>query len=179
MGKHSDFPRRPRDFYPTPFEAVVPLLTHLDDHTQFDEPCAGNGTLISHLESRQHICTRATDIEPKSNIISTENALKLTDCAGDCFITNPPWPMPGQNGDPTVKLAQHLSDIAPCWLLLNADVMHNRYFGKLSDRCIKIVSVGRVSWEQNRIKGKENSAWFYFNKNCLNKFAPIFYGRAA
>jgi hypothetical protein len=87
--------------------------------------------------------------------------------------------LPGQNGDPMVKLAQHLSDIAPTWLLLNADVMHNRYFGKLSDRCIKIVSVGRVSWEQNRIKGKENSAWFYFNKNCLNKFAPVFYGRAA
>ena len=179
MGKRSDFPRRPRDFYPTPFEAVIPLLIHLDENTQFDEPCAGNGTLISHLEAHQHTCTRATDIEPKSDAISTENALKLIDCKGHCFITNPPWPLPGQNGDPMVKLAQHLSDIAPTWLLLNADVMHNRYFGKLSDRCIKIVSVGRVSWEQNRIKGKENAAWFKFNKNCLNPFAPVFYGRAA
>ena len=29
MGKRSNFPRVPRDFYPTPFEAVPPLVPHL------------------------------------------------------------------------------------------------------------------------------------------------------
>ena len=29
MGKRSDFERKPRDFYPTPMEAVEPLLEHL------------------------------------------------------------------------------------------------------------------------------------------------------
>ena len=29
MGKRSDFERIPRDFYPTPYKAVLPLLPHL------------------------------------------------------------------------------------------------------------------------------------------------------
>jgi len=29
MGKRSSFERAPRDFYPTPAEAVTPLLAHL------------------------------------------------------------------------------------------------------------------------------------------------------
>ena len=29
MGKRSNFERLPRDFYPTPFSAVAPLIPHL------------------------------------------------------------------------------------------------------------------------------------------------------
>ena len=51
MGKRSDFERKPRDFYPTPIEAVYPLLEHLEENFLFAEPCAGDGALINHLET--------------------------------------------------------------------------------------------------------------------------------
>jgi hypothetical protein len=54
MGKRSSFDRVPRDFYPTPYEAVLPLLAHLPRCT-FNEPCAGNGALIRHLQQHGHI----------------------------------------------------------------------------------------------------------------------------
>ena len=44
MGKRSDFERKPRAFYPTPIEAVYPLLEHLEEDFLFAEPCAGDGT---------------------------------------------------------------------------------------------------------------------------------------
>ena len=49
MGKRSDFERVPRDYYPTPFEAVRPLVPHLPDKGLFGEPCAGDGRLIRHI----------------------------------------------------------------------------------------------------------------------------------
>ena len=65
MGKRSDFERKPRDFYPTPIEAVYPLLEHLEEDFLFAEPCAGDGRLIDHLESNGGKCTHAYDIEPQ------------------------------------------------------------------------------------------------------------------
>ena len=65
MGKRSDFERKSRDFYPTPMEAVEPLLEHLPENFLFVEPCAGNGALIEHLETKG-ICTWASDIEPQA-----------------------------------------------------------------------------------------------------------------
>lgn len=172
MGKRSDFPRRDRDFYPTPYEAVIPLLPHIGNAT-FDEPCVGNGALLTHLGPQR--CGFASDIEPKCPGGAFLDALKRRECNGDYFITNPPWPQ--KQGEPTVAIALHLSSIAPTWLLLSADFCHNRYFSKLSDRCVKIVSVGRVSWEGNGIKGKDNCAWYLFD--ATHKGEISFYGRAA
>jgi hypothetical protein len=42
MGKRSDFARVPRDFYPTPAEAVAPLVPHLRRGCLYSEPCAGD-----------------------------------------------------------------------------------------------------------------------------------------
>ena len=50
MGKRSDFERVERDFYPTPIEAVRPLVPHLPKTGLFAEPCAGDGRLIRHIE---------------------------------------------------------------------------------------------------------------------------------
>ena len=66
MGKRSDFERKERDFYPTPYEAVVPLLPHLEKGTKFDEPCVGHGALYDHLESMGYYGTSASDIQPSS-----------------------------------------------------------------------------------------------------------------
>jgi hypothetical protein len=46
MGKRSTFPRIPQDSYPTPAEAVAPLLPHLEPGSRFFEPCAGEGWLM-------------------------------------------------------------------------------------------------------------------------------------
>ena len=51
MGKRSEFERVPRDFYPTPYSAVEPLIAHLPEWYTFMEPCAGDGRLIDDLES--------------------------------------------------------------------------------------------------------------------------------
>ena len=51
MGKRSDFERVPRDYYPTPYDAVKPLLPHLPENFTFAEPCAGDGRLIQHLKN--------------------------------------------------------------------------------------------------------------------------------
>ena len=60
MGKRSDYERKERDFYPTPLEAFLPVVPHLPYNFTYIEPCAGDGTLIKHIEE-QHIsysCSR-------------------------------------------------------------------------------------------------------------------------
>ena len=163
MGKRSNFKRRARDFYPTPYEAVVPLLPHLRSQTRFCEPCAGAGDLIDHLTKHGHICARARDIEPQRDDIEKKDVMTTLTGNIDCFITNPPWPQKGQKGQPTVDIALFLSAQHPTWLLLSADFAHNKYFSQLN--CVMIVSVGRVSWMANGNGGKDNCAWYLFDKN--------------
>tara|TARA_R110000744_G_scaffold144157_10_gene256248 strand:+ start:2250 stop:2795 length:546 start_codon:yes stop_codon:yes gene_type:complete len=181
MGKRSSFKRRESDFYPTPIEAVFPLLNHLSINTKYQEPCCGELDLCDHLDYFGHSCEGISDI--KGSVAGfyapPVNAMDITSCAGEMFITNPPWPAVGQHGDPTIAMALHLSDIAPTWFLLNADVMHNKYFSKVADRCRRIVSVGRVKWiSDSPGPGKENCAWFLFDPTGAD--GPIeFYPRLA
>lgn len=90
MGKRSDFERVPRDFYPTPAEAVPPLLAHLSPGTKFIEPCAGDGALVDHLTAHGHRCLQASDIDPRRAGIAQVDALDLA-WGPEAFITNPPW----------------------------------------------------------------------------------------
>lgn len=173
MGKRSTFERKARDFYPTPYEAVLPLLPHLPDGVVFDEPCAGDRDLVAHLTTHGHDCARASDVSDRYPV----DAFDLKRTGAQMFITNPPWPLPGKNGDPTISMAIHLSDMLPTWFLLNADVAHNKYFRRVEHRCRKIVSVGRVSWAGNGVKGKENCAWMLFDKPAA--LPTEFYGQAA
>ena len=53
MGKRSEFERIPRDYYPTPYSAVQPLLPHLPDRFEFAEPCAGDMRLIEHFADQK------------------------------------------------------------------------------------------------------------------------------
>ena len=61
MGKRSDFERVPRDFYPTPPEAVLP---HMAGVVAYDEPCCGDGALILSLDGHNKECVAASDIYP-------------------------------------------------------------------------------------------------------------------
>lgn len=158
MGKRSDFERKQRDFYPTPHEAVVPLLSHLRPGTRFCEPCAGDGALLDHLGKHGHVCARARDIAPQREDIDRKDALTTLTGNIDCFITNPPWEWKTLSKLITFLCSQH-----PTWLLLNADLMHNKRMAPYMVRCAKVVSIGRVSWMQNGKKGFENCAWYLFD----------------
>lgn len=172
MGKRSNFERKPRDNYPTPYEAVKPLFPHLYPNTRFDEPCVGGFDLVDHLESEDHISCRCNDIAGPYGC----DALTLTDCWGDCFITNPPWTRCILH-----PLIIHLSDIAPTWLLFDADWMHTKQSAPYMERCDLIVSIGRVKWiPGSKMTGKDNCAWYRFSapRPILNT-PPQFYGRNA
>jgi len=173
MGKRSSFERIPRDFYPTPREAVAPLLPHLSPRTRFVEPCAGNGALVDALTAAGHVCARAWDIEPQREDIDQIDALTRLVGNIDCFITNPPW-------DRRVlhPMIEHFSDQHPTWLLFDADWQHTRQSVPFLPRLRKIVSVGRVKWiPDSKMTGKDNCAWHLFDKP--QDGAAEFFGRLA
>lgn len=161
MGKRSSFVRRERDFYPTPYEAVLPLLPFLPDGTKFIEPCAGDGALIRHLEKNGHNCVGAFDIEPMAGGVAEGDAFQVMAFGADMFITNPPWDRKILH-----PLIMHLSEQCPTWLLFDADWMHTRQSSELMHRCAKIVSVGRVKWiPGTKNTGKDNCCWYLFHSS--------------
>ena len=170
MGKRSDFERKPRDFYPTPMEAVEPLLEHLPEDFSFVEPCAGNGALIEHLETKG-ICMWASDIEPQADGIHKNDYSEIGYnelIESDYVITNPPWDRKILH-----PMIQYFAPRIRTWLLFDADWMHTKQSVPYMNMCSKIVSVGRIKWFGN-MTGKDNCAWYLFDREVNN---TIFYGR--
>lgn len=166
MGKRSDFERNPRDYYPTPYEGVLPLLAHLKPHSTFVEPCAGDGRLIRHLRKHGHLCDAAYDIEPvndpNSNInIEQEDVLffgfQLPQT--DYIITNPPWAR-----DVLHDMIEAFRLQAPTWLLFDSDWMFTKQALPYKPYCHKIVTVGRLSWMENDTSGMDNCCWYLFDR---------------
>ncbi|WWT39633.1 putative adenine-specific methylase [Microcystis phage Mel-JY03] len=177
MGKRSTFERLPRDFYPTPAEAVAPLLPHLQPATTFFEPCAGDGALVRHLEAAGHICALASDIEPQADWIEQRCALTGTLLPmrvwKPVFITNPPW-------DRRIlhPIIDRLSRFAPTLLLFDSDWVHTLQAAPYQPYLAKIVSVGRVRWiPGTAMTGKDNCAWHLFDR--WSDGPTKFFGRAA
>jgi hypothetical protein len=168
MSKHTTkFERRKNDYYRTPYNPAVPILCgHLLRPVLFIEPFAGDGRFASYLVLHGHRCVAMSDIEPQHPAVEQAS---YTDYSGQynahCFISNPPWPRRHGRGEPVLSIINHLSELAPVWLLLPADFAFNKYFGKVSDRCEKIVAIGRVSWEENGQGGFDNCAWYLFSKD--------------
>lgn len=173
MGKRSSFERVPRDFYPTPVEAVRPLLPHLAPGTRFAEPCAGDGQLIDCLVDAGHHCVWASDIEPRRADILENDAEICGAGPINCFITNPPW-----SRDSLHPIILNLSHKAPTWLLFDADWMHTKQAACFMPLLRKVVSVGRVKWiPDSPFTGKDNCCWYLFDANGFA--ATSFVGRAA
>lgn len=174
MGKRSDFERVPRDFYPTPRAAVFSLLPHLPEHFSFMEPCAGDGALIEHIETlTRGACYFASDIEPRADYVQQGDALKIGVCNRDLIITNPPWDRKILH-----PMIEHFSNLAPSWLLFDADWIHTRQSIPFLPRLRKIVSVGRVKWiPDSKMTGKDNCAWHLFT--APSDTPTEFYGRSA
>jgi hypothetical protein len=175
VGKRSDFERVMRDFYPTPVEAVRPLLPHLPPNVRFCEPCAGNGALIDHLTAAGHYCGYAFDIDPQRSDIGRGDATMPSAAYGepDYFITNPPW-----TREVLHQIILNLSRRFPTWLLFDADWMHTKQSAPFMPYLRKIVSVGRVKWiPDSPFTGKDNCCWYLFDQTST---APAqFVGRAA
>lgn len=165
MGKRSpDFVKKSRDYYPTidPIAAEV-LLEHLEENTWFVEPCAGAGDLAISLTSESVFCVGLYDIEPQHRNVKKLNCLNLEEediIFATHFITNPPF-----TWSVLQPLMDHMISLLPTWLLLPADVMHNVRMGPYMKRCVKVVSIGRMYWEENKVKGVDNYCWYLFDKD--------------
>ena len=161
MGKRSEFQRRARDFYPTPEEALLPLLPYLENYFTFIEPCAGNGQLTMFLmKYKDCYCLLQSDIEPQESNVKTKNVFDLEE-KPDYYITNPPWDRKILH-----PLIEHLSNLAPTWLLFDADWIHTKQSQPYQSRLKKIVSVGRVKWiPDSKMTGKDNCSWYLFDQN--------------
>lgn len=164
MGKRSTFDRIPRDFYPTPAEAVAPLLPHLPEDFSFVEPCAGAGDLVRHLSSADRRCVWQFDIEPQADEVARFDALdmRLFDWGPpDLIITNPP-----RDRSVLHPMITHFSAQRPTWLLFDADWMHTRQAAPFMPWLRKVVSVGRVKWiPGSKMTGKDNCAWYNFDQH--------------
>ena len=175
MGKRSDFERNERDYYPTPYKAVEPLLPHLPPNSRFNEPCAGDGRLVDHLQNNGHICHLALDIEPqREDIIKADifDSVQWSKYSIDYVITNPPWERKILH--PMIERFIEL-DVAT-WLLFDADWMHTIQSAKYMKYVSDIVSIGRVKWiENSKNTGKDNCCWYLFQRN--NMIPPRFHGR--
>ena len=163
MGKRSDFARIPRDFYPTPIAAVLPLLPHLPDEFSYWEPCAGDGALINHLADHKKVSyCAASDIEPRC-LIPKADALEqqpTSRTSVDYIITNPPWDRKILH-----PMIAHFSAMRPTWLLFDADWIHTRQSAPYMPWLRKIVSVGRVKWiPDSKMTGKDNCSWHLFDQ---------------
>lgn len=168
MGKRSNYERIPRDFYPTPYEAVIPLLPFVQG--TFCEPCAGDGALIRHLEVNGLLCNAAYDIEPQECSIIKGNAFDLSVVGANQIITNPPW-----GRDILHPMISHFRNLAPTWLLFDADWMHTVQSAPYMPYCAKIVSVGRVQWiPDSESTGMDNCCWYLF---VGHETETVFYGR--
>jgi hypothetical protein len=168
--RSGQFKPSPKDFYPTPRKAVLPLVPHLRGVRSFAEPCAGAGDLVRHLESFGLACVYAGDIA------TGQDALDLTPAAvnGAAIITNPPF---SEEMQPLLRrMLAHFREIAPTWLLLPGDFAFNKWFEPLLPCCTDIVSIRRVQWIPNTpSSGMENFAWYRFD--ARHAAGPIFHGR--
>jgi len=172
MGKRSDFKRRKQDAYDTPKEAVPSLLPHIGHITHYIEPCAGDGTLVTHLAAHGKECVDATDIAPRSDLV---DAIDMFDnqWLGDWpVITNPPW---------TREILHPMIDMfveegRDIWLIFDADWAYTKQATPYLRYCHTIQAVPRLKWiEGTSHAGKDNCAWYGFRAGNQE---TRFYGRA-
>lgn len=167
MGKRSDFARIERDFYPTPPEAVLPLVPHLPEFARFAEPCCGDMALVRSLEQHGLECAYAGDISTGQDAFSW-----WPDDDINFIITNPPWDR---------KILHPMIDRfrgqCSTWLLFDADWVHTKQAAPFMPYLSKIVSVGRVKWfPESKMTGKDNCAWHLFEMEDVGP--TMFYGRS-
>ena len=153
------------NFWPTPREAVLPLVDHLRLDTIFSkwryvEPCAGDGALVDALAEQGFLCAGAFDVAPRrADIKARDAALAPVRLIPHLpRVTNPPW------AKHLLKpILDNLVGQTVVWLLLPLDMAANIWTNPYMAHVNKLVPLGRVSWLGNGKAGMENSAWFRFD----------------
>jgi hypothetical protein len=168
VGKYSAFKRRAHDEYLTPYRPVLPLVPHLTGIRTFIEPCCGDGRLIRHIESFGPLCIYHGDIQTGTDAL-TDRVLPRT--IADAIITNPPY-----TWEVLEPMIVRFSEIAPTWLLLEADFKHNLNAAPYIPMCSDVVSIGRIRWfDDTEHEGKTNYAWYRFHAQHTR--GPVFHPR--
>ncbi len=170
MGKRSNFPRRERDFYPTPLGPVQLLISFLrrDGVRTFAEPCCGDGALVRHLESFGLVCVHAGDIANDKDALATLNY-----GGADAIISNIPFTAAIRDA-----LIRHFLRIATAWLLLPSDWASNKGAAPFLCHCSDIVPVGRVRWVPGtKNSSYENFAWYRLD--ARHSAGPVFHARGS
>ena len=100
-------------------------------------------------------------------------ALRASDLGdAELIITNPPLSRPILH-----PLIEHLSDLAPTWLLLDAGWAYTRQSEPYQSRLRRIVAVGRLRWvEGSPFTGKDDAARYLFDRPSEG-CATLFTGR--
>ena len=136
------FERRASDFYPTPPEAVRPLIPHLvrAGVKTFAEPCYGDGSLARHLDELGDLaCIVDGDLVHGSD---ARDWVREDYGDVDAVITNPPW-----TPDIMAEIMWMQSRFVPAWFLIYSDWLFTRQSAQLMrDRCTDIVPIGRLKW---------------------------------
>lgn len=172
MGKRSDFERVAKDYYPTIDDrAVLALLPHIKHLNSYVEPCCGQMHLVNML------ARLAPDLKcyEYSDIDNGQDALTITEdylLGADAIITNPVWSRALLH-----QMIMHFKDLAPTYLLFDADWAHTKQALPYLKYCTDIYSVGRLIWiEGTKMTGKDNCCFYRFDKEESNtiKFHPKF-----
>lgn len=160
MGKFSDFERKPRDWYATIDPRAAAKLAPFVSGS-FIEPCAGDGALIRLLTTHGLSCAFACDIEPLAEGIEKLDVLFFGATLPPCeqIITNTPWERPVLHA-----MIEKFRNHAPTWLLFDSNWMFSEQAKPYLRFCPRIVSVGRLYWEENKIKGMQDCCWYEFGK---------------
>ena len=163
MGKRSDLEKIPKDYYPTTDpDAVTPLIPYIRGCT-YAEPFYGNGDLEDLLMDAA-TCMWRSDIRDTVLVCTVKPATEVTESnlfGIDCIISNPPF-----TKSVLLPCIEHLSKLRPTWLLLPADMLHNKYMAPYMKKCELVLSVGRLYWFPNdqgkMVKGVDNYCWYKF-----------------
>ena len=145
MGKRSDYDKVPRDKYYTIDRNAVPdsFLEYISGHT-YAEPCYGGGDLEGLIGDMAG-CKWRSDLDPDPDVpvlrkdATTLTRKDLSEC--DLIVTNPPF-----TWELLQPLLDHLPTLTQTWLLLPANIMHNKRMAPYMEKCNWVVSVGRLYW---------------------------------
>jgi hypothetical protein len=166
----SEFPPSPNDLYRT-FDprAGAALHPHLKPGTRFMEPCVGYGDLVQQLKALGHESVWESDLISRPEYPAaqidvfniTEDHPEWLPGYVDAIITNPPWTRKILH-----PMIDHLRQLAPTWLLFEADWAHTRQSIPFMPYCTDIVSVGRMKWIKDSPSGSlKDVAWYRFTRD--------------
>ena len=130
--------------------------------------------MIRHMLAAGHPCGWCADLEPRGDGIPSFDALAIEHSPSGCFITNPPWSRPILHA-----LIDHLSKLAPTWMLIDANWANTKQSAPLIPYCRIIQPVGRLIWMPGtKMTGKDDCAWFLFDQTTPSPTAgPVFFPR--